>query len=276
MASYNEISVQSLYRLIGTPECPTILDVRIDEDFEQDPQLIPTARRHSYADVSSLKDELQNCSVIVCCQKGLKLSQGAAAVLRNLGIQAEVLEGGHLAWAQAGLPLVNVDKIPTEQDTDQHHGGYLWVTKQRPKIDRIACPWLIRRFVDPQAQFLFVANSQVLNVAERFNATPFDVEDVFYTHREEKCTFDTMLEEFGLKTPALERLATIVRAADTNQHDLAPQAAGLLAISIGLSRVYRDDLEQLDAGLLIYDSLYRWARDASEEGHDWPQHQKGK
>lgn len=124
-------------------------------------------------------------------------------------------------------------------------GRTVWVTRQRPKIDRVACPWLIRRFVDHDALFLYVAPSEVAMVAERFDATPFDVEGVFWSHRGERCSFDTMLEEFGLETEALTRLAIIVRGADTNRHDLAPQAAGLLAASVGLSRMYRDDLEQV-------------------------------
>ena len=148
------------------------------------------------------------------------------------------------------------------------------MTRQRPKIDRIACPWLIRRFVNARAQFLFVAPSEVLSAADRLGATPFDVEGVFWSHRGERCTFDTMIEEFGLETEPLTRLAEIVRGADTDRHDLAPQAAGLLSISVGLSRMYRDDLEQLEAGMLIYDALYRWSRDAVDEGHDWPAGQK--
>jgi hypothetical protein len=144
------------------------------------------------------------------------------------------------------------------------------VTRHRPKIDRIACPWLIRRFVDPNARFLFVAPASVMDIADRFSATPFDVEGVFWSHRDERCTFDTMLEEFCLETEALKRLATVVRGADTNRHDLAPEAAGLLAVSLGLSRMYRNDLEQLEAGLVLYDAFYRWSRDATDEGHDWP------
>ncbi len=136
--------------------------------------------------------------------------------------------------------------------------------------DRIACPWLIRRFVDARAEFLFVPPAQVLPVAEKLDATPFDVEGVLWSHRGDRCTFDTMIEEFGLGSEPLERLADIVRGADTNRHDVAPQAAGLLAVSLGLSRMFRDDLEQLEAGMLLYDSLYRWARDAVDEGHDWP------
>jgi hypothetical protein len=147
---------------------------------------------------------------------------------------------------------------------------HLWVTRHRPKIDRIACPWLIRRFVDPAARFLFVAPSEVAAVADRFDATAFDIEGVHWSHRDDTCTFDTMIAEFGLSTPALDRLALVVRAADTDRHDLSPQAAGLLAISVGLSRQFRNDLEQLEVGMTVYDALYRWARDGHDEGHDWP------
>jgi hypothetical protein len=147
----------------------------------------------------------------------------------------------------------------------------VWVTRHRPKIDRIACPWLIRRFVDPGATFLFVAPDQVMAVAENFDATPFDVADVTFTHRGDGCTFDALMDDFGLHTPALDRLSQVVRAADTDRHDLAPQAAGLLALSVGLSRMCRDDLQQLDLGLTMYDALYRWARDGYDEGHDWPE-----
>lgn len=266
MASYNEISVSTLARLVGTPDCPVLLDVRIDEDFNDDPHLIPGSYRHPFQDVTGLADELSGRSVVVYCQKGLKISQGAAALVRTQGIQAEVLEGGQFAWRDAKLPMVQADKMPPLGA----HGGTVWVTRHRPKIDRIACPWLIRRFVDPRAKFLFVAPSQVKNVAERFNAMPFDIENVFWSHRGDKCTFDTMIEEFGIGSDALARLALVVRGADTNKLDLAPEAAGLLAASLGLSRMFRDDLEQLEAGMTLYDAFYRWARDATAEGHDWP------
>lgn len=266
MASYNEISVSNLSKLIGTPECPVILDVRIDEDFDADPLLIPSARRCPFLNVVDLAEELRGRQVVIYCKKGFKISQGAAALLRNEGIDAEVLEGGQFAWRDAGLPMVDASKLPALDAK----GRTVWVTKHRPKIDRIACPWLIRRFIDPDAQFLFVAASQVTNVAERFNATPFDVEGVSFSHRGEFCTFDTMIEEFGIGNDALARLAVIVRGADTNAHDLAPEVAGLLAVSLGLSRVHRDDLAQLEAGMTIYDAFYRWARDATSEGHEWP------
>lgn len=267
MPSPTEITVSQLSRLIGTPECPFLVDICIDEDFALDPAIIPGASRHSFREIEALGPKLQCRKTIIICQRGLKLSQGAAALLRANGIDAKNLEGGMVAWREAGQPTVPWVAIENCGGVSQT----LWVTRQRPKVDRIACPWLIRRFIDRQARFLFVAPSQVAAVAERFAAIPFDVENVFWSHRGDKCTFDTMIEEFGLsENPALLRLAGVVRGADTNRHDLAPQCAGLLALSVGLSRQYRDDLKQLDAGILLYDALYRWARDGFEEGHDWP------
>jgi hypothetical protein len=129
---------------------------------------------------------------------------------------------------------------------------------------------LIRRFIDPNAVFLFVLPSEVTAVAERFNATPFDIDDVFWSHRGDTCTFDTMIEEFALKTDPLLLLAKIVRGADTARPDLTPQSAGLLAASLGYSRMCRDDLPQLDAAMGFYDAMYRWCRDATSETHNWP------
>jgi hypothetical protein len=162
--------------------------------------------------------------------------------------------------------LVRPNHVPERDD----RGRTVWVTRARPKIDRIACPWLIRRFIDPSAVFLFVTPAEVVDVADRFRATPFDLEGIFWSHRDELCTFDVMLEEFGLHSEALDRLALIVRAADTARLDLAPQAAGLLAASLGLSRMHKDDLVQLEASFSLYDAFYRWARDAVGENHNWP------
>jgi len=266
MPSPNTITVSQLQRLIGLPDCPVIVDVRNDEDFDDDPFFIPSAFRHDFNGIDALAERLTGRKVVVVCWKGLKLSEGAAAILRTTGIEAETLAGGTTAWKEEGMPRVPAAIIPPRNE----YGQTVWVTRHRPKIDRIACPWLIRRFVDPSARFLYVTPSEVAGVAERFNATPFDVEGVFWSHRGERCSFDTMVEEFGLAGEPLDRLATIVRGADTNRHDLAPEAAGLLAASLGLSRMYKDDLKQLDAGMLLYDAYYRWARDAVEEGHDWP------
>jgi rhodanese-related sulfurtransferase len=266
MSSYTSISPDKLSRLIGTAAAPVLIDVRIDEDFNADPRLIPGARRRSHLNVQDWAADLAGRSVVVICQKGQKLSEGTAAWLRHGKIAAETLEGGYSAWKQAGLPTVPADRLPRRDE----HGRTVWVTRERPKIDRIACPWLIRRFVDPTAVFLFVASPEVEAVAERFNAAPFDIENVFWSHRGVLCTFDVMVREFGLSTPGLERLATMVRAADTARLDLSPEAPGLLAASLGLSRMYDDDLKQLDAGLLLYDAFYRWSRDATRETHNWP------
>jgi rhodanese-related sulfurtransferase len=266
MSSYSSISTEKLSRLIGTAHAPALIDLRIDEDFAADPRLIPGAIRRSHLDLQDWAGGLKGQSVVVICQKGQKLSEGTAAWLRHGNIAAEILDGGHVAWKQARLPIVPADKIPKRDG----RGRTVWVTRERPKIDRIACPWLIRRFVDPAAVFLFVASSEVMDVAERFHATPFDVENVFWSHRGELCTFDVMVKEFGLSTPALDRLATMVRGADTARLDLSPEAPGLLAASLGLSRMYHDDLEQLSAGMLLYDAFYRWCRDATKESHNWP------
>lgn len=266
MPSPTEIAVPQLSRLIGLANTPVIIDVRTPEDFKADPRLIPGSVRREHASAQTWAHDYKNKSVIVSCQKGLKLSHGVAAWLRHEGIVAETLDGGFEAWRGAGLPLVSTDKIGQRDN----RGRTIWVTRARPKIDRIACPWLIRRFIDPEAVFLFVAPSEVIAVGERFGAVPFDVEGVFWSHRDERCTFDTMLDEFGLDTQPLRHLARIVRGADTARLDLAPEAAGLLAISLGYSRGYRDDLEQLAAAMGIYDGLYRWCRDATEETHNWP------
>ncbi len=268
MPSPTEITISQLSRLIGTPSAPVLIDVCLDPDFADDPRLIPGAFRHPANAIHTLVPELKDRAVVVICQKGKKMGQGAAAILRASGITAETLEGGNFAWRDAGEPLVPADALPARNA----QGQTVWVTRLRPKIDRIACPWLIRRFIDPDAQFLFVSPSEVMSVAEKFNAAPFDVEDVFWSHRGDRCTFDTMLDEFALKTPALNRLATIVRGADTDKLEIAPQSAGLLALSLGYSRMHRDDLNQLDASMSMYDALYRWARDAVDETHDWPAH----
>lgn len=266
MASLNTIPSDKLWRLIGRPDSPVVIDVRTAEDIGADPRFLPGAARRPYENVAAWAAEFAGRSVVVYCQKGLKLSQGVAAWLRHHGAKAEALEGGYVEWLAAKLPLVPERTLPARDSS----GATLWVTRSRPKVDRIACPWLIRRFVDPAAVFLFVNPADVAGVADRFGATPFDIEGVHWSHRGELCSFDVMVEEFGLACEPLNRLARIVRGADTARMDLEPEAAGLLAMSLGLSRMYSDDLEQLEAGMLLYDALFRWCRDATEETHNWP------
>jgi hypothetical protein len=133
-----------------------------------------------------------------------------------------------------------------------------WITRERPKIDRIACPWLITRFIDPEAEFLYVPSREVLRIAAEKDATPYDIPGVELTHEGELCSFDAFLKKYQLSDPALQQLAKIVRGADTSRLDLTPQSAGLYAISLGLSQRYADDHEMLAQGLIMYDALYAW------------------
>lgn len=270
MPSFLEITPDKLNRILGTPGLPALIDVRDDNDFAADPRFIPCSIRRDYRMVAAWADTLKT-PAIVFCQKGKKLAHGVAAHLRALGRQAEVLEGGFEAWRESGGVLIPENRLPPRDPL----GRTVWVTRARPKIDRIACPWLIRRFVDPFAVFLFVPAAEVEAVAERFSAAPFDIEEVFWSHRGDLCTFDVMVEEFGLKNEPLLRLATIVRGADTARPELAPEVPGLLAASLGLSRMFNDDLEQLAASLTVYDAFYRWCRDATDETHNWPNPRKG-
>ena len=144
-----------------------------------------------------------------------------------------------------------------------------WVTRARPKIDRIACPWLIERFIDRNAEFLFVSPDDVARVARDTGAIPFDVEGVELSHVGPRCSFDAFIDKYGLRDPALDELARIVRGADTDRLEIEPQCAGLLAISLGLSRLFEDDHVQLRHGFVIYDAIYAWLREARGERHTW-------
>ncbi|MET0372785.1 MAG: sulfurtransferase/chromate resistance protein [Rhizorhabdus sp.] len=266
MPAHNAITPDKLSRLVALPGSPRIIDLR-----DTPPEAIPGSLFRVDDDPSRWIDDSGRTMVVVDTDGGGK-AVSAAAILRSEGRSAEVLEGGFAAWTAAGLPTVSLAHLP-ERHAD---GRTWWVTRARPKVDRIACPWLIRRFVDPVARFLFVAPGEVLAVAEQQSAEPFDVADegVFWSHRNERCTFDVMVEAFGLGThEPMVRLASIVRGADTDRADVAPEAAGLLAISLGLSRMHSDDHEQLEAGMAIYDALYRWCRDAQTEKHNWTSHQ---
>lgn len=266
MASYSSIPLEHLAHVVGTRHAPAIIDLRSDDDFGADPLLIPGSTRRSALTVGDWGKGFADRAVVVVCRDGGKVSQAVAARLRHDGVDATSLAGGLEAWQADRRLMTRAAAIPPPGP----RGCTVWVTRERPKIDRIACPWLIRRFVDPDAVFLFVEPSEVAAIAEPFNATPFDIEGVFWSHRGETCTFDTMLTEFGLKGEALDRLASIVRGADTARLDLAPQAAGFLAASLGLSQLFDDDLTQLEAGMMLYDAMYLWCRDATGETHNWP------
>lgn len=208
------------------------------------------------------KDEVAAMSgqVVFFCVHGHEVSQGVTAALCAMGKDAKYLEGGFAGWQKAGLLVAPI----------ANSSGTKWVTRERPKIDRIACPWLIARFIDPKAEFLFVPATNVLRVAQEMGAVPYDVPDVELSHVGELCSFDALMGKYGLDDPALQQLALIVRGADTSRLDLTPQSAGLYALSLGLSQNFADDHEMLRHGMVVYDALYRWCRDCQDETHNWP------
>lgn len=273
MAALNAISPAKLMRLIGTPRCPVLLDLRMPE--ETGGSLFPAAIFRNGAEVADWGAAYAGRKLVVICHNGRAISPGVAAWLRHHGADAQILEGGMVDWQAERMAVINAEALPARDP----QGRTLWVTRARPKVDRIACPWLIRRFIDPHAVFLFAAPAEIEPVALAFGATPFDVDTdgLRWKHRGELCTFDAMMQDFGLAgLPALDRLSTIVRGADTDRLSLAPEAPGLLALSLGLSRMFDDDHEQLEAGMLIYDALYRWSRDATDETHGWASHRSKK
>ena len=224
MSALNAITSDKLLRLICTPACPAIVDLRRPSGA-----ILPASRLLDPDSVDRWADSLAGGSAVIVCDDGKRLSPGVAAWLRHSGVDAEVLEGGFDAWQAAGLPLVDSTKLP-ERDA---MGRTTWVTRARPKVDRIACPWLIRRFIDPNAAFLFVAPSEVESVAAQFEGAPFDYEGVFWSHRGEQCTFDAMIEELGLAGfGALQQLRIIVRGADTARPAAALILGGLLLLTL--------------------------------------------
>ena len=268
MAARFSITPAELWTLLGTPAAPVIVDVRRPEAIEASNGLLPASIRHDPLEVTSSMWGGAAGTIVVACKHGHERSQTAAAQLRERGLEARVLEGGYEAWVAEAVPVLDrtavVRLLP--------HVPSLWVTRRRPKVDRVACPWLIRRFIDPQARFLFVDPPEVPAVARDSGAIPFDIEGVELSHEGERCSFDTMLKLFGLESePSLARLALIVRGADTARPDLAPEAAGLHAVSLGLSAMSGDDDHGLlQRGFLVYDALFAWLRFASAERHNWP------
>jgi rhodanese-related sulfurtransferase len=257
----SSITPRDLADRLWRPGAPLLIDVRRAAAVAARPLLIASALRRPPETVAAWAGMLPPGPVVVYCVHGHEVSQKAAAALRARGRDACFLEGGLEGWLGQELPTVRLR--PPLGETPS-----LWVTRERPKIDRIACPWLIRRFLDPLAEILFVPSARVAEVAAATGGVPFDVPDVEFGHREERCSFDALLDLFGLAAPGLADLARIVRGADTARLDLAPEAAGLLAVSLGLSLVFADDREQLAHGLVLYDALWAWARGARAATHD--------
>ncbi len=254
-------------QLLGD-SAPLIIDVRKNEAFHQSAFTLPRVLRREPADVGVWANDLPKAhAVLVYCVHGHEVSQQVAQILRHNGIAAKFLQKGIEGWHTAGLPMSN--KVPYQNSR--------WITRARPKIDRIACPWLIRRFIDAQAEFLYVPTDQVKQVALTQNATAYDVAahvtDTTFTHVGDLCSFDAFVNHYQLgKDLALARLAVIVRSADTDTLNSSPEAAGLLAISLGMSRTHNDDLAMLSAMMPVYDALYAWCKDkeaGQAEQHNW-------
>ncbi len=262
------ISPNDLWKLIGGARAPQIIDARRRDVYDAAPGLLPTATWQDAKHLDWVASLDQTRPIVVACKAAHQMSQMVAADLRAKGFDAAVLAGGYDGWSEAKLPLV--DKAALARFASQRPS--LWVTRRRPKIDRVACPWLIRRFLDAQARILFVDPPEVPAVAKETGAIPFDIEGVEISHEGERCSFDTMLKLFGLEDePSLNRLALIVRGADTARPDLAPEAAGLHAISLGLSALAGDDDHGLlQRGFMVYDALLAWLRHAAQERHNWP------
>ena len=222
----SSISPAELYARLGTAAAPTVVDVRRLADFATAGELIVSAYHRDPDEVEQWRRDLpRGRQVVVHCVHGHQVSQGVATALRAAGVDAVYLQDGIAGWTAKGLP--------THRTIGATPGK--WVTRERPKIDRIACPWLIRRFIDPQAEFIYVPTKDVLDVAKATGGTPYDIEGVEFAHEGERCSFDTIVRIYGIKDAPLDHLAKIVRGADTSRHDLTPQCGGLFAISLGLS-----------------------------------------
>ncbi len=261
----SSITSAELYARLGTGTAPLVIDVRRDAVFADADRLIASAFHRSPDRVESwahdlVHDVAADRPVTVYCVHGHEVSQSVVTVLRALGFNTTYLEGGIEGWVEKGLP--------TRRNIGSQPGK--WITRERPKIDRIACPWLIRRFIDARSQFLYVPTAKVVAAAAALNATPYDIDGVEFTHEGDKCSFDTIIRIYDIRDPALDRLAVIVRGADTSRHDLAPQCGGLFAISLGLSANFSNDHEMLAHGMVIYDALFAWCRSLQAETHNWP------
>lgn len=261
------ISPSQLQAQRGSAKAPLLIDVRRQPAFDGDEHLIAGATwRDPFTIADWIKFLPRHHHIVVYCVHGYEVSKNAAAALVDAGLSARYLEGGIEQWRSIGGMLCR--KAPALTIPSPINQPSIWVTRERPKIDRIACPWLIRRFIDPLAEFLYVPAASVMATAKQKNAIAYDVPGVQFTHRGDNCSFDALLEDFALNDPALKELAKIVRGADTGVPELTPQSSGLLAVSLGLSALYADDHEMLAQGMIVYDALYAWLKSARSETHN--------
>lgn len=256
-----DVSVSQLSQLLAARDRDIlVVDVRKSPAFRDSDAMIGGAIRRDPATVAEWGPRLRHAAdIVVYCVHGHEVSQGAATALQAQGRRARYLAGGFEAWRGAGGAT---DAKPIGAATR-------WVTREHPKVDRIACPWLVSRFVDSEAEFLYVPTPEVRKVAEAERAVPYDIPDVHFSHEGPRCSFDAFISHYGLADAALRQLAEIVRGADTGALGIAPQSPGLLALSLGLSRLCPDDHVMLGHGMVLYDALYAWCREAQHEAHGW-------
>lgn len=254
------ITPAALQSLLTGTHPPLLIDVRRDAAFLAAPDMLLGALRRDPPSVAHWADELPLAAAIaVYCVHGHEVSQNAARTLRDRGLNASYIEGGIEAMRAAGNPLL---RKPAGTATR-------WITRERPKVDRIACPWLISRLLDRDAEFLYVPTAEVRKIAAEKDAIPYDVSEVMFSHDSARCSFDAFIRIFRLTDPALLLLADIVRGADTGHPEIAPQSAGLVALSLGLSRLIANDHDQLRQGMVMYDALYLWCKEGQDEKHTW-------
>jgi rhodanese-related sulfurtransferase len=245
------VSPPDLANLVGTAAAPIVVDVRSAAELAAIDRLIPASIHRPTDDIEQLWRALTaKPPVVVCDLSGSQSSWRVVDALQRFGADASYLMDGFSGWYDRGFP------------TRRHVGSLLdkWVTREHPKIDRIACPWLISRFVNPLGEFIYVPPGEVLTVARQTGAIPYDIKGADFGHVGDRCSFDAIMRILDIKDPALDHLAIIVRGADTSRPDLAPQCEGLLALSYGLSANFPDDHEMLRHGMVIYDALYTWSR----------------
>lgn len=268
------ISPNDCFEQLMGPNPPVLIDVRRPNVIADSGFLFPAmsilADQEDGPKLAASLDPAR--PIIVACAHAHNRSQLLASVLQGQGFSVRTIEHGADGWLAAKLPVVRRLSEGLDPAITLGEGPTTWVTRRRPKIDRVACPWLIRRFLDPNARFVFAEPEWVLEIARQTGAIAYDLPGAALEHDGPLCTFDTMLRAFGLDSdPALAELALAVRGADTDRLDLHPAAAGLLAVALGLSqRNGDDDHATLREGFVVYDGLYAWARHARGERHNWP------
>jgi rhodanese-related sulfurtransferase len=255
------ISPEKLIAARSTAAAPLLIDVRREAAFLAAPDMAAGALRRDPATVETWAGELPAAAQIaVYCVHGHEVSRNVAKALRSRSLNAQFVEDG----IEEGLRAAGGDLM-----TKPAAAATRWITRERPKVDRIACPWLITRFIDRNAEFLYVPAAEVKTRAAADKAIAYDVPDVTFSHDGPRCSFDAFIRIYRLADPALLQLADIVRGADTGHPEIAPQSAGLVALSLGLSRLIADDHEQLRQGMVMYDALYLWCKEGQDERHTW-------